>query len=71
MSSVIRGRIDWKPRLKVWRVIWYQGLRDVPFGDYATQEEAAAAMRDRISRGRSPKAPTPRCAAEATQGVTS
>lgn len=38
------GAIDWDPKLKVWRVIWYEGPRDVhvPKGDFATQEEAMA-----------------------------
>ncbi len=43
-----RGRVDWKPRLNVWRVIWYRGMRDVPSGDYATQAEAIAALRAKI-----------------------
>lgn len=42
------GRIDWKPRLKVWRVIWYVGSRDVPSGDYPTQEEASQALQAKI-----------------------
>ncbi len=39
-----QGRIDYMPRLKVWRVIWYVGARDVPSGDYATQQEATQAL---------------------------
>jgi hypothetical protein len=48
MTIQERGRIDWKPRLSVWRVIWYQGSRDVPSGDYITQAEAIAALRAKI-----------------------
>ncbi len=45
---VERGRVDWKPRLKIWRVIWYEGVRDIPFGDYTTQQEAIVALRAKI-----------------------
>lgn len=38
------GRIDHMPRLKVWRVIWYVGAKDVPSGDYPTQREATQAL---------------------------
>ena len=49
MAIVDRGRIDWKPRLNVWRVIWYKGNRDVPSGDFPTQSEAIAALRAKIN----------------------
>ena len=42
------GRVDWKPRLKVWRVIWYEGDRDAPSGDYLTKTAAEAALREMI-----------------------
>ena len=45
---VCRGRIDWKPRLKVWRVIWYQGKRDLSSGDYLTQTAAVTALREMV-----------------------
>lgn len=44
------GRIDWMPRLKKWRVIWYKGKVDVPSGDYNTREEAAEALQSLIQR---------------------
>jgi len=48
MAPKERGRIDWKPRLNVWRVIWYQGSRDVPAGDFPTQEKAIRALRAKV-----------------------
>lgn len=42
------GRIDWKPRLKVWRVILYEGLKDVRLGDYAMYEDAVEALQDKV-----------------------
>ncbi|KKK84366.1 hypothetical protein LCGC14_2784040 [marine sediment metagenome] len=48
MAIKERGRIDWKPNLKVWRVIWYQGSRDIPVGDFPTQEDAVRSLRDKI-----------------------
>lgn len=42
------GRIDWMPRLNVWRVIWYVGSKDVASGDYPTQEEASQALQTKI-----------------------
>lgn len=49
------GRVDWMPRLKVWRVIWYKGAADVPAGDYPTKKEAEDALRKLVARGN----PTP------------
>jgi len=42
------GRIDWMPRKKVWRVIWYQGLKDIPKGDYNSRAIAYAKLHDLI-----------------------
>ena len=40
-----RGRIDYLPHKKVWRVIMYAGLGDIPIGDYHTQEEAIKVLK--------------------------
>lgn len=45
------GRVDWMPRMKVWRVIWYKGAADIPAGDYPTKEEAEDALRELVARG--------------------
>ncbi len=37
------------PRLGKWRVIVYQGSKDVKLDDYATREQAAQALQDYIS----------------------
>ena len=45
------GRIDWKPRLKKWRAIYYAGYtgnRDFKLGDYDTREEAVKVLQDKI-----------------------
>ena len=45
------GRLDYKPRLKKWRAIWYAGYlgnRDVTLGDYDTREEADRILQDKI-----------------------
>ncbi|MBT9160817.1 MAG: hypothetical protein DDT26_02113 [Dehalococcoidia bacterium] len=43
------GRIDWMPRKKVWRVIWYKN-GDVAMGDFPTREEASARLRELIDK---------------------
>ena len=43
---ITKGRIDWMPRKKVWRVIQYKGKSDIPIGDYATKEQAVARLRE-------------------------
>lgn len=50
MSSYLdnRGRLEWKPRLKKWRVIWYIGKKDMPIGDYNTREEAEEVLQTAI-----------------------
>jgi len=45
------GRVDFMPRKKVWRVIWYKGAADIPAGDYPTKEEAEDALRELVARG--------------------
>jgi len=45
------GRVDWMPRKKVWRVIWYKGAADIPAGDYPTKKEAEDALRELVARG--------------------
>lgn len=45
-----KGRIDWMPRLKVWRAIIYRAFSDVKIGDYQTREEAVNALQDVINR---------------------
>ncbi|MEE9569454.1 MAG: hypothetical protein V3W37_08715 [Candidatus Binatia bacterium] len=55
MAVKERGRIDWKPRLQVWRVIWYQGSRDIPAGDFPTQEAATHALLSKIDALRNHK----------------
>ncbi len=49
------GRIDYKPRLKKWRAIYYAGTfgeRDIKLGDYDTQEEATKILRAKIIQSR-------------------
>ncbi len=48
MTEKDKGRIDWKPRLKLWRAIIYRGLRDVRIGDYKEREHAIAALQYEI-----------------------
>ncbi len=55
------GRIDWKPRLKVWSVIWYRGRQDIPMGDYLTREEAATRLQELIKGRQKNPGPRPRC----------
>lgn len=43
-----KGRIDWKPRLKLWRVIKYVGRKDVRIGDYREYKHAVAALQYEI-----------------------
>ncbi len=45
------GRVDWMPRLKIWRVIRYKGAADIPAGDYPTKKEAEDALRELVARG--------------------
>jgi len=53
------GRVDYKPKLKVWRVIWYKGKKDVNCGDYPTKELAEEELRKLVrSTVRSRKNPT-------------
>ena len=54
--AATKGRIDWKARLKVWRVIWYEGKRDVSSGDYLTQTAAESALREMVKVRRGGKA---------------
>ena len=42
------GRIDYMPRLKVWKVILYQGLKDVEVGRATTKETATLILQDVI-----------------------
>ena len=44
------GRVDWMPRKKVWRVILYQGKKDVPFGDFASVEEAKSKLQSMLRK---------------------
>ena len=49
------GRIDYKPRLKKWRAIWYAGAfgqRDMPIGDFDTQDEAVKVLQAKIKANR-------------------
>ena len=48
------GRIDWMPRLKVWRVIWYKGAKDIPMGDFKTREEACHKLHELIKAKSNP-----------------
>ena len=45
-----KGRLDWRPRLKVWSAILYKGKVDVEIGRYPTWECAAAALQTAIRR---------------------
>lgn len=49
------GRLDWMPRLKKWRVIWYAGHKDVVEGDFNSREEAAEHLHNLIVRRRHPQ----------------
>ena len=42
------GRIDYMPRLKVWRAVWYTS-RDLELGRYPTYQQAADALQLAIS----------------------
>jgi hypothetical protein len=45
------GRIDWKPRLRKYRAIWYAGYlgdREIALGNYNTREEAARILQAKI-----------------------
>ncbi len=47
------GRIDYKPRLKKWRAIWYAGWfgeRDVKLSDHNTKEDAIKELQDKIKQ---------------------
>lgn len=44
------GRVDWMPRKKVWRVIWYRGRQNIPMGDYPTREKAWTRLHELISK---------------------
>jgi len=52
------GRIDYMPRLKKWRVIRYRGTKDIPVGDFNTQEDALSLLHDIASqKGKTKKNP--------------
>ncbi|GAI65502.1 unnamed protein product, partial [marine sediment metagenome] len=53
------GRVDWMPRKKVWRVIWYKGAADIPAGDYPTKKEAEDALREFVAKGNPGEAVAP------------
>ena len=49
------GRLDYKPRLKKWRAIFYAGYlgnRDMSLGDFDTREEAAKVLQDKIKHSK-------------------
>ncbi len=49
------GRVDWKPRLKKWRAIYYAGYlgnRDLKLGDYDTQKEAIKVLQNKINKSK-------------------
>ena len=47
------GRIDYMPRAKCYRAVWYE-RRDIEIGRYVTYDEAAEALRSAVaSRDRS------------------
>lgn len=45
-----KGRIDWKPKLAMWRAIGYKGSRDITIGDYLDKVEAIKALREWVSK---------------------
>ena len=45
------GGIDYMPRLKLWRAVWYVA-RDLELGRYATYQEAADALQAAIKARR-------------------
>ncbi len=49
------GRVDYKPRLKKWRAIYYGGCfgqHDVKLGDYDTQQESIKVLQDKIKKSK-------------------
>lgn len=53
-NPIDKGRIDWMPRLKKWRVIQYVGRKDVKVGDYSTKERATEILRQKVSSRKNP-----------------
>lgn len=39
-----KGRIDWMPRKKVWKVVIYYANREAVVGYYATKEQAVIVL---------------------------
>lgn len=50
-----KGRVDWMPRLKMWKVILYQGNKDIEVGRATTKETATLILQDVIAERRKVK----------------
>jgi len=46
MNQYTPGRVDWMPRRKVWKVVGYDGRRDIEVGFATTQEAAYLILND-------------------------
>jgi len=50
------GRIDWRPRLNAWSVVWYVGAYgERELGRFPTRQEAIACLRNKLERRRQRK----------------